>query len=149
MSIKRAAGIVKMRAAVAKGQSRASFLRELRLAGETYRKTTMLADWRNVANLKAKKGLVRFVRKDYRPARTAMAEVDWDLSKPYMYKVKLQSRDPTRDPPEGRFINVMHDIPLTPAEVEAAAWRMLEEIYKPEVEEYEKVTVWTAIHKIM
>ena len=148
MSIRRAAAIPLMRRAVAKGQSRASFLRELKAEGLTYRKTTMLADWRNTAQLETKKDLLKYVRKDRKPTRRVIAEVDWKISEEFMYIVKVKSRKAPDEPITERNINILQDKPLTPVEIERLAWEMISEQSPKKIAQVVGVTPWTAVRRV-
>ena len=149
MSIRRATAIPLMRRAFAKGQSSASFLRELRAKGLTYRKTTMLADWRNVANIKEREELFKYVRKDRKPTQRIIAEVDWKISDEFMYVCKVKSRKAPDEPITERDINVMQDRVLTPAEVEALAWEMIGEQSPKKIAEVVSITPWTVIQRVL
>lgn len=147
MGIKRSRVIALMRGAFRRGQSGSSFIWDMKQRGISYRRTDMLADWRTVNELEKKKGLMRFIRKDYYPAEPAMAEVEWMLSKEYMYKVKVQSRLSPDVPIADRFVNIMSDEPMTAAMVEQAVIQKWAEWEDYTAEAIEKIQVWTAIHR--
>lgn len=149
MPIKRANVIALMRGAFRRGQSAGSFIRDMRAKGLTYRRTDMLADWRSENQLHIKEGAMRFVRKDYYPTKAVIAEVEYKLSQEYMYKVKVESRLRPDVPITERFVNLMSDVPMTPAMVEQSLiekWSAWEDYT---AEAIEKVTVWSAVHKVM
>lgn len=127
MSIKRAVAIPLMREAVDKKQSRSSFLRELRLKGLSYRKTDMLADWRNIANIDAKKDLFKFVRKTYKPSQAVVAKTNWKFKERYTSFVKVLSQITPDDPLAESFVAVRYDDLVSPEEVERLAWEMIQE----------------------
>jgi len=107
----------------------------------------MLSDWRSVNEIEAKKGLMRFVRKDRYPSKTAIAEVDWLLSQEYMYTVKVQSRLRPDAPLTERFVNLMSDTPLTGIMVEQG---VIEKWVKWEdytAEAIEKIIPFSAVHR--
>ncbi|GAI72618.1 unnamed protein product, partial [marine sediment metagenome] len=104
-------------------------------------------NWRTVNELEKKKGLMRFVRKDYYPAKVAMAEVEWALSQEYMYKVKVESRLRPDVPITERFVNIMSDTPMTAAMVEQAVTEKWVEWEDYTAEAIEKMQVWTAVHR--
>ena len=109
----------------------------------------MLADWRSINELEKKEGLLRYVRKDYHPSEKLIAAVKWSTSKEYMYKVKVLSRLRPGEPITERFVNIMSDVPLTPAMVEAevaASWGGWE---KYSAEEITGLQVWSAVRQVM
>lgn len=147
MSIKRAQVIGLMRGAFRRGQSATSFLQDMKAEGLSYRRTDMLADWRSVNELEAKKGLMRFVRKDYYPTKTVIAAVEWELSQEYMYKVKVKSRIEPGVPITERFVNIMSDVPMTPTMVEQAVTEKWVEWEDYTAEAIEEMAVWSAVHR--
>jgi len=149
MSIKRSQVIGYMRAAYRKKQSVSSFREDMRRKGLSYRWTTMLSDWRSVNQLEAKKGLMRFIRKDRYPSKMAIAEVDWMLSKEYMYKVKVQSRLRPDEPITERFVNLMSDVPLTGAMIEQGVIEKWAEWEDYTAEAIEKIIPFTCVHRTL
>lgn len=149
MSVVRSEAIAFMRKAFRTGQSVSSFREDMRRKGLSYRWTTMLSDWRSVNQLEAKKGLMRFIRKDRYPAKPSIAEVDWMLSKEYMYKVKVQSRLRPDEPITERFVNLMSDVPLTGAQIEQGVIEKWAEWEDYTAEAIEKIIPFTAVHRTM
>ena len=149
MSIVRSEAIAFMRKAFRTGQSVSDFRQDMREKGLSYRWTTMLSDWRSVNQLETKKGLMRFVRKDRYPSKMAIAEVDWMLSKEYMYKVKVQSRLRPGEPVTERFVNLMSDEPLTGAMIEQGVIEKWAEWEDYTAEAIEKIIPFTAVHRTM
>ena len=150
MGIVRAEVIARMRVALRSGLSQRAFERQEREAGRKIgQRTNVLADWRNVGQLEKKEGLLRFVRKDRYPTEKTIAAVDWAVSKEYMYKVKVQSVIKIGEPVTERFINIMSDVPLTPAMVEAQVEECWGEWEKYEAEIIIGIQTWSAVHKVM
>jgi len=149
MPLKRATVIAKMRGAFRKGISASRFLADMKAVGLSYRRTDMLGDWRSVNEVEKKEGALRYVRKDYFPAKAAMAQVEWMLSKEYMYKVKVESRVRPDEPIAERFVNIMSDNPLTPREFESLAWDMIKEQSPKRIGEVEALTGWSAVQRVM
>lgn len=149
MPIERAIVIAKMRKAYRVGQSASSFLYDMRAEGLSYRRTDMLADWRSVNEIEAKKGRLAFVRKDYRPTRKVIAEVDWKISTEFMYNVKVRSQISPDEPITERFVNVMQDKPLTPAEIEQLAWSVIQEQSPDKIRQVVGVTAWSAVERTL
>lgn len=149
MGVKRAAVIGLMRGAFKRGQSAGSFLRDMRTKGLSYRRTDMLGDWRSVNELERKAGAMRSVRRDYFPATKAIAQVEWDMSDEWMFKVKVQSRLSPGEPIQERFVNILSDHPMTPAMVEQSVTEKWAEWEDYTAEAIEKIVVWTAVHKVV
>ena len=148
MGVKRATVIGWMRGAFERGQSASSFFRDMRAKGLAYRDTRMYADWRTANQLKIKKGLMRFVRRDRFPGAEALAQVDYKLSDEYMYKVKVESRLSPGEPLTERFVNIMSDRKMTPAMVEQAVTEKWAEWEDYTAEAIEKMVVWTAMRRV-
>lgn len=149
MGIERAEVIARMRIAQREGLSASRFIKTMKSVGLSYRHTDMLSDWRSVGQLEKKEGLLRYVRKDYYPKHKAMANVEWEMSQEYMYKVKVRSRIRPDEPDIERFVNITSDIPLTPEMVEAEVQERWGEWERYSVEELTGLQVWSAVHKVM
>ncbi len=149
MGIVRAEVIAKMRGAFRKGLSASRFINEMRQKGLSYRRTDMLADWRGVNEVEKKDGLLRFIRKDRYPTEKSMAAVTWETSQEYMYKIKVQSVIKAGEPITERFVNIMSDIPMTPAMIEAEVEQQWGEWEKYAKEEIVGLQVWSAVRQVM
>lgn len=101
------------------GVSASAFISKMQDTGLGYRRADMFSDWRTVGDIEKKEGVLRFVRKDYYPTETSIAAVEWSMSYEYMYKIQVQVRTAPKEPIETRFVNIMSNIPMTPAMVEA------------------------------
>lgn len=145
---KRAEFVARARVAIRDGISQAVFLRQAITEGFSVRRTVMIGDWHSVGETEKKKELFRYVRKDYHATAASIAQVDWDLSKEYMYKVKVLSRVRPGEPVTERFVNIMQDKPLTPFEVEALAWELIGEQSPKIASQVISITPWTAIQKV-
>ncbi len=117
--LKRPTAIMSMPSAMARGLTPTKFLSQLKLKGLGYRKQRFLADWRNVAGMEKRKDALKFVRRDRRPPMAAIADVDWNMSQEYMYKVRAWVRTAPGEPLKERLVNIPSDDPMTPEEVEA------------------------------
>lgn len=149
MPVKRAEVIARMRKAFRAGLSASKFITKMREAGLTYRRTDMLADWRSVNELERKEGAARYIRKDRYPTEKTIAMVEWAISKEYMYKVKVLSRLKPDEPITERFVNIMSDVPMTPAMVEAEVGERWGEWEKYAAEEITALQTWSAVRKVM
>ncbi len=139
--------ILRMKGALSAGKSASSFLNDMKAAGLGYRRTTFLADWRSVGNIEAKTGLVRYVRKDRVPSPRLYAEVTWNLSREFMYKVKVQTRLAPGKPLEERFVNIVSDRPMTPGELETEISQQWGGWYPERREEIVAVIPETAVRR--
>ena len=149
MGIIRAETIGRMRIAFRAGVSASRFIVDMRTAGLSYRRTDMLSDWRAINQLETKDGLARFVRKDRLPTNKALAQVDWALSKEFMYKVKVYSQKGVGMPIGERFVNIMSDNPLTPQQIESEVEQQWSEWERYAPETLTGLQVWSAVHKVM
>jgi len=146
---KRASGILRAKKAIKLGWSQSKFIADLRARGETYRRTDMLATYRTAGQLERKADAYKYVRKDRAPTAAVIAQVDWTMSKEYMYKVKVASRTRPGEPLTERFVNIMQDRPMTPGEIEALTWEMIAEQSPKIAGQVESVTPFTAIRGVM
>lgn len=147
MAIERAIVIAKMRGAFKAGISASAFIKQMTAQGLSYRRTDMLSDWRSTSNLTVKEGLFKYVRKDYYATAKTIAQVEWNMSKEFMYKVNVQSRLRPGEPIVSRFVNIVSDSPMTPRMVEQAVaeqWITWEN-YSEEV--IETIVPITAVHR--
>lgn len=130
------------------GLSASSFIGQLRLKGLTYRRGTMLSDWRTVNQIEAKKDVLKYIRKDRLPSVASMADVEWAYDKEYIYKAKTWSRIHPGEPLTERMVTFTSDRPLTPRQVEeqiATKWSAWER-YIPE--KVERIQTVSAYHRI-
>ena len=118
MGIVRAETIARMRGAFKEGLSGSRFIADMRSAGLSYRRSDMLADWRTIGQLETKKDLLKYVRKDYYPTAKVYATSTWNLSKEYMYVIKVKTQLRPDEPIVEHIVNIQRDVPLTPAMIE-------------------------------
>lgn len=144
---KRAEFVSRARIAIREGISQAAFLRQAITEGFSVRRTVMIGDWHSIGETQKKTELFKYVRKDYHATPAVVAQVEWELSKEYMYKVKVLSRVRPGEPVTERFVNIMQDRPLTPGEVEALAWELIGEQSPKIASQVFSITPWTAIQK--
>ena len=136
MGIDRSEAIQRMRIAFKAGLSQKQFFRDEKEAGyPTYRRTTMLGDWRTINQLEEKKELMQYVRKDRFPTAKIIATSTWDLSKEFMYVVRVKNQTSPDEPILEHNINIQTDTLLTPEMVIAMVIeeRAKEERYLGEV----------------
>jgi len=149
MAIERAEVIMRMAVAIAKGLSASTFIKEMQDVGLGYRRTDMLADWRSVGEIEKKEGELRYVRKDRYPTEKTIAAVQWELSQEYMYKVRVQSQLRVGEPITERFVNIMSDVPMTPAMIEAEVEEQWGEWERYAPEKITGLQTWSAVRKVM
>ena len=149
MGIIRAETIARMRGAFREGLSASRFITDMKAVGLSYRRTDMLADWRSVNELETKKGLIQYVRKDRLPTEKSIAQVDWNISREYMYVVKVKSVLRPGEPITERKVNIMSDVPLTPARVEIQVMEQWQQWERYSAETITELHVWSAVHKVM
>jgi len=145
---KRSAVILRAKLAFKKGQSASQFISDMKTRGLSYRRTDMLSDFRSVNQLEAKADLYKYVRKDYTPTAAVIAQVDWELSAEFMYKVKITSRTAPGEPLTERFVNIMQDRPMSPGEIEGLTWAMIGQQSPKLQSQVVSVTPWTAIQRV-
>lgn len=148
MAAKRSHVIALMRGAFKRGQSSSSFIWDMKQRGLSYRRTDMLSDWRSESNLKAKEGLMQYVRRDYYPSEKVMAAQRYDISKEYMYVVKVQTRLRPDAPVIKRKVNILSDVPMTPRMVEQAVIEKWSEWENYTAETLEEIQAWTGVHRM-
>jgi len=150
MGIERAETIARMRKAFRAGLSAGAFFRQERTAERPlYRRTDMLRDWASVNQLERKKDLLKYVRKDRYPTAKTIASVAWDMSKEFMYVVKVKTQQTPDVPVLEHNINILSDVPMTPEMIEEMVIeeRAREEKYFGEI--LLEVQPWTAVRRVL
>lgn len=147
MAIERAIVIAKMRGAFRSGLSGSAFINQMRSEGLSYRRTDMLSDWRSINELERKAEAFKYVRKDYYATAKTIAQVDWAMSKEFLYKVKVESRLRPGEPIVSRFVNIISDSPMTPRMVEQAVVEQWITWEKYSEELIETIVPTTAVHR--
>lgn len=134
-----------MRKAISKGQSRTSFLNEMKAQNLTYQNKQMLSDWAQLTDFNLKDGKLKNVRKDAYPSDKTVVTTDWAIQGEYMYKVKVTSRVKPDEPVTERFVNIVTDKPMTPRMIEQAVVEKWSEYEDYSAESLEDIIPWTAI----
>ena len=146
---KRSVVILRAKTAFKKGLSASKFIADMRARGLSYRRTDMLSDWRSVNEVERKADAFKYVRKDRMPTARVIAQVDWSLSREYMYKVKIKSRIAPGEPITERFVNLMQDRPMTPGEIEGLTWEMIQ-TQSPKLQaQIVSITPWTVLQRVI
>ena len=148
MPIGRAKVIQLMRKAFRAKESFNRFYSDLIGTGLRYKKTTMLGDWRSVNELEKKQGLLQYVRKDRIPGKQAIAQVSWEISREYMYVAIVRSQLAPGEPIAEQKVNIMQDRPLTPREVEALTWQMIQKQSPKTIEQVVEIVPWAVVQRI-
>ncbi len=141
--------IARARIAVRRGMSQAAFLRQAQDKGYSLRRQRMQAEWRNITGVEIKQDRFKYVRKDRMPTAAVIAQVDWSLSREYMYKVKILSRTRPGEPILERFVNIMQDRPRTPGEIEALAWTLIQKQSPKLQAQVVSITPWTVLQRVI
>jgi len=146
---KRSEVILRAKQAFKTGLSATSFIADMKTRGLSYRRTDMLSDWRSVNEIERKAEAFKYVRRDYFPTAKVMAQVEWEMSHEFMYKLKVQSRLEPGQPLTERFINITSDTPMTRAGVEGQAWEMINEQSPDKRKMIVAVSAVTAIQRLV
>lgn len=148
MSIVRAEVIARMRIAFKKGISGSRFIRDMKAAGLSYRRSDMLTDWRDANNIMKVEGLARYVRRGYVPSQSIAQLQARKLDKEYHYVVRVESRLRPDVDFTTRFIQIGADTPLTVEEIEREAFERTFGQSPPKPEEERKFTTWSVLHRV-
>lgn len=146
--LRRSAAIMGMPAAIAKGMTASAYLRKIQFTIGGYQKQRFLSDWRSVSGIEKRKDAFKYVRRDRRPPMSAIADVEWELDKDYMYKVRVFTRTIPGEPLGERFVNIPSDRPLSPEEQEQEVERRWEDEWKYEGERFDRAQAVAGYHKI-
>lgn len=136
----------RMSAAIAAGKSASRFLTEMKTAGLGYRRTTFLADWRTIGNIKEKEGLLKYVRKDRVPSPRLFAETADRYSREYIYIMNVKTRLAPGEPIESQLVSIQSDRQLTPAEMESEVYEDWGGWYPERMDQIVVVIPETPIH---
>lgn len=145
----RAAAQLVIKSAARRGLSSAETIRELADKGLSYRRTTMLADYRTAANIKEKEGLLKYVRKDRTPSPRIYAETTHALSREFQYLVAVQTRLRPGEPLEKRLVSIINDRPMTPRELDTEIRELWGDWYPERREEIVATIPETAIRRVI
>jgi len=124
----RSTSLLLMPDAILRGLTPTAFIRELTSLGLSYRRTTMLSDWRNVSGTEARKDVIKYVRKDRLLSARSMAEVDWDMRHKYMYQFSVWMEGEPLGKKAKIGVNIMSDEPLTPKQAEGVFWERWKDV---------------------
>jgi len=136
-----------LRSGVSRGLTAAATIRTLAAEGLTYRRTDMLADFREWAQVPVKTDRVKAVRKDYRPSRELFIDTTGKQLRAFRYQVTVDIYNPESKERLKYTTNVTSDKQMTIGEVEAEALEPIKrstEAYKSEITGYH---VEAAFHK--
>jgi len=106
-----------IRSGVSKGLSASATIRSLRHAGLTYRRSDMLRDYREWAQVPAKANVIRYVRRDYRPSQAMYVATTGKQTATYRYQVTGNIYNPVSRDTVKFTTNVVSDRQLTPQEI--------------------------------
>jgi hypothetical protein len=148
MGIERSGIEARIKSALKKGWSASKWIQSEKDKGRSYRRTDMLADWREVGNIKAREGLAQYVRKGYVPADRTVELKVWNMSKEYMYKIRSETITKTGEKLELKYINIMSNKPLTVAAIEREAFARTFEQSPPESGQERNFIVETVYRRV-
>lgn len=148
MSVNRAIAKAKMAAAIRAGQNAAGFISQMRSQGFGYDNKLMYSDWRAAKQAIGLEGALQTLRPTQRPSTKTMAEVEWQISKEYMYKVKVIVSEKGRKGTKERFVNILSDTRLTVQQIERAAKKTFTQSENYGREVVESLQAWTAYHRV-
>jgi len=137
-----------IRSAVAKGLSSTATLKSLVDGGISYRRTNMLADYREWGQVPRKMSAIKAVRRDYLPSQSAYVETTGKQTQPYRYQITGNIYNPETGERVDFTTNVVSEFGLTPNQVYDEALEPIKastEAYKSEIEHY---TIEAAFHRI-
>jgi len=146
--LKRATAILKMPEAIARGLTQSAFFRELKATTGTYRNQRMIQDWHNVAGTEAKKDTYKYIRKDRLPTQQFVVDVDWEMSKNYMYKFEVSTSRIEKDGLKPIYVNIMKDTLLPITQIQAEVYErqgVSDSIPKEPITNMRLIGIW---HKV-
>lgn len=146
--LRRSAAIMAMPEAIARGMSASAFLHKIKFTTGGYQKQRFLADWRNVAGTEKRKNAFKYIRRDRLPPMAAVADVDWDMSEEYMYKVRAWVRVTPGEPLTERLVNIPSNVPLTLEEIEQEVFDRWDDKWKYEDEVLERAQPLAGWHHV-
>jgi len=106
-----------LKSAVTRGLSSSETIKSLRQAGLGYRRTDMLADYREWAQVPQKANVIRYVRRDYLPSRAMYVETFGKQRAAYRYQVTGNIYNPVAKDTVKFTTNVVSDFQMTPQQV--------------------------------
>lgn len=128
-----------IRSSVRLGMTAADTIRALETAGLTYRRTQMLADFREWAQVPAKADVIRYVRHDYRPSTGLYVETTGKQLRAFRYQVGVDIYNPETGDRLHMVTNVTSERQMTVGEVMDEALEPVKrstEAYKSEITGY-------------
>lgn len=141
MAAKRAEVIVRMRKAIRSGGTASDFISAMMKKGLSYRRSDMLADWREVATIEHIDIAVSRIRKGYIPLEHIAELKFWAMSKEFMYRIRTERISAEGKTLEPKYINIMSNKPLTVEKLEREAFERAFEQSPAESGEERKFTV--------
>lgn len=128
-----------VRSAVTRGLSAADTIRTLTAEGLTYRRTDMLKDYREWAQVPVKADRIKYVRHDYYPSKELYVETTGKQMRAFRYQVAVEVYNPETRERLHMTTNVVSDFQMTPAQVYDEALEPIKaatEAYKSEITGY-------------
>lgn len=133
---------------IKQGLSPTGIINQLKGQALSYRRTVMLADIRSMMGIEAKKDTAKYVRRDRMPTMRSIADVEWEMSDEYMYKVKVHTQLKPDEPLGERFVNIMSDHLMTPQQVQEEVFERWGTWEKYAGEKPMRVTLESIMHRV-
>lgn len=131
------------RGAVERGWSVSYAISEAKSLGiQTYRRTSMLADYRSLANIPSARNRLIYTPKQYQPGADLYTAAPFKQIRDYRYEVKMDFYNPNTRRHCTQYTNVESDYPMTIKQVEDQA----RSYFKPSESEYEFENMTATIH---
>jgi len=148
MAIKRMEVIARMRKAIRTGGTASDFISLMQKKGLGYRRSDMLADWREVATIEKVDVAISRIRTGYVPIQHIAELKVWNMSKEFMYRIKSEQISPTGKRLKSKYVNIMSDKPLTIEKLEREAYERAFEQSPPESGEERKFTLESVYRRV-
>lgn len=104
--------------AIEQGSSFNAFYRSAFDKGITYRRASMLSDWRHAKELVSRRDELGSLGKGAYPELTEVSESRFRWTQPFIYQARVEATIQRGVPPTERFVTVLSSDPLTLGEVE-------------------------------
>lgn len=110
-----------LRSAAEHGVKFAEVFKDMQTGGmSTYRRTDMLADYRQFTGIQAKSDLLKFVRKDYTPSKALYTVTKGYQHTKFRYQLDVQIYKPLTGESFTMSTNIASEVALTPRQLEEA-----------------------------
>jgi hypothetical protein len=137
-----------LRSAAEAGISASEAFRQMEAGGiGTYRRTDMLADYREFANIPAKANRLQYVRNDYTPSRDLFTEVSGFQRSLYRYQINFDVLKRSTGESFTMSTNVASETPLSKGEAQANGVNSIKDILDLSDMDITGYSLFGAFHK--